>query len=548
MKPVIIIRPQPGASATLAAARAMNLNAHVFPMFQVHPMPWDMPDAESFDALLLGSANAVRHGGAALSTYAGKPTYAVGEITAQTARDAGLDVIQTGTGGLQDVLGTLTPDHRRLLRLAGKQRVELTAPNGVSITECEVYSSDPLPMPGELTKILARPALVMLHSAEAARHFAASCETRGIDRSMVMLACIGPRVADAAGNGWQDVRAAAESSEKALLALAREMCKETRGSQNDEATTEQKTEQAPMQDQIGSQMIPPPNQPKRSVRSLVGVGLLAFLLGALAVAWLVWDGRFNVPPAEEPAPAEPVEATQSAETPATETPDSPANIKAVSGVEARLAMLEDRFSRLNLQANAASGNAARAESLLIAFAARRMIDRGEPLRYLEDQLRLRFTNAQPRAVDTIIDFGKAPVTIDELSARLDALTPRLTGKSDDESFWDKASRELSGLFTVRTEPSSLLSPEARLERARVMLTAGKIPEAVDQVQRLPGADAADRWVADALRYESTRKALDLIETTAMLDPSRLQDSEGNKVDQPSPFATPPEDKKAPAKN
>src|SRR3546814_9831855 len=37
----------------------------------------------------------------------------------------------------------------------------------------------------------------------------------------------------------------------------------------------------------------------------------------------------------------------------------------------RVSELEDRISRINVQAQAASGNAARAEGLLIAFAARR---------------------------------------------------------------------------------------------------------------------------------------------------------------------------------
>src|SRR3546814_19608739 len=100
-------------------------------------------------------------------------------------------------------------------------------------------------------------------------------------------------------------------------------------------------------------------------------------------------------------------------------------------------MLEDRISRLDFQTDAASGNAARAEGLLIAFAARRMIDRGEPLSYVADQLKLRFMNAQPHAVDTIIAFSKKPVTIDELSARLEALSPELTGVESKESLWDR---------------------------------------------------------------------------------------------------------------
>jgi hypothetical protein len=71
-----------------------------------------------------------------------------------------------------------------------------------------------------------------------------------------------------------------------------------------------------------------------------------------------------------------------------------------------------------------------------------------------------------------------------------------------------------------------------------MLTAKRISNAVAEVQRLPGADAAQTWIADARRYEEVQHALDLLETTAMLEPTRLKDAEGHKVDQPSPLATP----------
>ena len=62
--------------------------------------------------------------------------------------------------------------------------------------------------------------------------------------------------------------------------------------------------------------------------------------------------------------------------------------------------------------------------------------------------------------------------------------------------------------------------------------------AIKEVERVPGAETADTWIADARRYEEVQRALDLLETTAMLEPRRLNDAEGHKVDQPSPLATP----------
>lgn len=224
MIPVVIIRPQPGCDATVEAARALGLDVRGFPLFDVHGVDWDPPAPDSFDAIILGSANALRHAGPALAAYAGKPAYAVGAVTADVARDAGLDVVATGTGGLKAVLGELAPEHRRLLRLAGRERTMLIPPPPVSMQERVVYASEPLPLPDAFRALLREPALVLLHSAEAAHRFAALCDEHHVDRSKVALAALGPRVARAAGGGWAALRAAQAPSDAAMLALAQEMC------------------------------------------------------------------------------------------------------------------------------------------------------------------------------------------------------------------------------------------------------------------------------------------------------------------------------------
>jgi len=226
MTPLIVIRPQPGCDTSVAAARALGLDAHGFPLFAVRALDWTPPVPDSFDALLIGSANALRHGGAALAAWRGKPAYAVGRTTAEAARAAGLDVIATGHGGLQAMLAGLAPDHRRLLRLAGRERVDLTAPTGTTIDERVLYASEPQPLPPELAALLADGAVVLLHSGEAARHFAALCEAHGLDRARIALAAIGPRVAAAAGQGWAALAAAPSPDDDALLALANQMCQE----------------------------------------------------------------------------------------------------------------------------------------------------------------------------------------------------------------------------------------------------------------------------------------------------------------------------------
>lgn len=224
MIPIAVIRPQPGCDASVAALREMGLKARGFPMFAVEPVAWEPPPPVAFDALLIGSANALRHGGGALRAYAGKPAYAVGKTTAAAARAAGLEVVAAGEGGLQELFARLGPGHRNLLRLCGADRVELAVPPGITVIERTVYASQAQPMSGELANLLRNPALVLLHSAEAARHFARECERQALDRAQVALATIGPRVTHAAGPGWARVATAQSPSEAALLALVARMC------------------------------------------------------------------------------------------------------------------------------------------------------------------------------------------------------------------------------------------------------------------------------------------------------------------------------------
>ena len=230
MIPLIVIRPQPGCATTVVAARAQGLRVRGFPLFDVEPVTWDAPPPEEIDALLLGSANAVRHAGPALAAYAGKPTYAVGETTADMARAAALNVVATGRGGLQPVLDAVGPAHRRILRLAGRERLALVPPPGATMVERTVYAVAPRPLPPELEGWLARPTVVMLHSAESARHFAEQCEARAIDRSVISLIAIGAHVIEAVGPGWRAVEIAETPRDAAMLALAQRMCQEADGS------------------------------------------------------------------------------------------------------------------------------------------------------------------------------------------------------------------------------------------------------------------------------------------------------------------------------
>lgn len=225
--PIVAIRPEPGFAATVAAGREAGLAIAGEPLFEIRPLAWEAPPPEDIDGLLIGSANAVRHGGASLEPFKAKPVFAVGSSTAAAAQEAGFTVERTGEGVLQRLVDTLSGRPLRLLRITGAEHVPLAPPERMAIETRIAYESVALPMPPELVRTLAGGALVLLHSAAAARHFAEECDRLGLDRSRIALAALGPRIAAAAGEGWAALRSAEKPNEPALLALAREMCHET---------------------------------------------------------------------------------------------------------------------------------------------------------------------------------------------------------------------------------------------------------------------------------------------------------------------------------
>lgn len=222
--PLLILRPEPGNAATLAAALDLGVEAIAAPLFTVQPVAWDAPS--EVDALLIGSANAIRHAGPGLAAYAGLPTYTVGAATAQAVREAGLNVIATGSGGLQPVLDTVT--HPRLLRLAGQEHLTLTPPPHVRMVKRIVYAATPLPLPRIAARLMLTHALpgvaVALHSAAAATHLADEMDRLELPREKLHLITLGPRIAQAAGTGWAAIHTAPAPDERSLLALAAQVC------------------------------------------------------------------------------------------------------------------------------------------------------------------------------------------------------------------------------------------------------------------------------------------------------------------------------------
>lgn len=242
--------------------------------------------------------------------------------------------------------------------------------------------------------------------------------------------------------------------------------------------------------------------------------LLLLVAGAALAIWGLsrWDAGarfFGVAPRQplqivrQPVPVRPVQ-------PQPAVPTMPA------ADAARIGALEARLASLESATQAAAGSAGRADAMLVAFAARRAIDRGVALGYLEPLLVQRFGPQHQAAVATVITASRDPVRLDDLIAEYEALGPSLRGGGPDEGWWDAFRRELGTIVSVHRADTPSPQPEARYDRALTRLKAGEVDSALAETMRLPGAANASRWIVRARRYIAAHRALDEIESGALL--------------------------------
>lgn len=218
---VLILRPEPGASETAAAAQAMGLGVIVAPLFTVRALAWEAPDPAGFEAVLMTSANAARHGGTQLARFIHLPCYAVGEASAKAARAAGFADVRAGPGDGAAAAAMIAGDGiGRALHLCGRDHVAL-GHAGVTIEQCIVYAAEPAEaLPRAAAGAMAAGALVLLHSPRAALLLARFVA----ERAGIALAAISRAAADAAGEGWRMKAVAGAPRDEALLELAAKLC------------------------------------------------------------------------------------------------------------------------------------------------------------------------------------------------------------------------------------------------------------------------------------------------------------------------------------
>lgn len=215
-RPVIVLRPEPGNAATVAKALAMRMDARACPLFVTKGVAWSCPDAANFTAILFTSANGARLAGPGRMRYLHLPAFAVGDATAEAAREAGFSSVVTGESDVARLTAKIaTLGRHKLLHLSGAEVSEVDF-MGVEVERRIVYDSEVAPPTCAMLELLAAGGIALIHSPRAAARLAEIM----LDREMLDLVAISARTAEAAGEGWRRVAIAAHPRDEAVLDAA----------------------------------------------------------------------------------------------------------------------------------------------------------------------------------------------------------------------------------------------------------------------------------------------------------------------------------------
>jgi len=247
------------------------------------------------------------------------------------------------------------------------------------------------------------------------------------------------------------------------------------------------------------------------------VGLVLLLVGAAAATWGL--ARYQ-PAARFLGVVQPAhQAPQAVLTPkpVVMNPQLPQSAGANDPEDAaKILTLEQRVARIEAATQRTESFAGRADALVVAFAARRAVDRGVALGYLEPLLLDRFGAQHQAAVATVITASHQPVRLNDLTSEYEAIGDDLRRGGPEESWWAGFKRELGSVVEVHKSDRPAMNADARYNRALARLNTGDVDQALAETMRLPGASRADDWTNKARRYVAAHRALDEIESAALL--------------------------------
>ena len=222
IRPLLLLRPQPGNDASAERAQALGMEVVQLPLFEIVPIHAGPVPEGPLDALLVTSPNGARYGAQTIARFADLPIYTVGETSAQAVREHGGRDVRIGGGGAARTIPMIVADGvETVLHICGEE-VRPFDSLGLTIKPHIVYGSDARDM-RPFTKMLVTmpPSVIAIHSPAAGRRLNAlmppSCRNH-------MVLGLSEAAAEAAGRGWRKVHVSPTPDDSALLRIASTLC------------------------------------------------------------------------------------------------------------------------------------------------------------------------------------------------------------------------------------------------------------------------------------------------------------------------------------
>ena len=231
---VLVTRPEPGLHETMRTVAGLGLLPLACPMLRIAPRRPALPQLARLDAIVLTSGQSVEplaRTAAAQPSLFKIPVLAVGDRTAQRARDAGFVEVRSAQGDAGALVALVDagvpPGASILLASGARQGLGLAASlraGGRIVHRRVVYAAAPIPtLRGEAQAALAAGTVCagLFFSAETAASFATRCPASLLSSlSAVDALAIGHAAATVLGAlPWRTVRVAARPQADALLEL-----------------------------------------------------------------------------------------------------------------------------------------------------------------------------------------------------------------------------------------------------------------------------------------------------------------------------------------
>ncbi|HEY1072858.1 uroporphyrinogen-III synthase [Brevundimonas sp.] len=221
---VWITRAQPGAARTAVRLTALGFTPVVAPLLAIRPLPEALPrflgaapDLTTVAALAFTSPNGVAAFAALTPDLRDRPVFAVGDATAEAARDAGFADARSAAGDIHALAALIaaTPIDGLILAPGAREPAgDLPALlPGRTIQRLPVYAA-------EETGAVPPPDFdaVLLHSPRAARALAAALPSQAA-RNRLAVCISDAAVAPLAAHSFAEIRVADAPDETSLLTV-----------------------------------------------------------------------------------------------------------------------------------------------------------------------------------------------------------------------------------------------------------------------------------------------------------------------------------------